>query len=85
LLATFPYQRFNDNDALVPAADTVHHIVVITGPFSCLELESTSHSAYSSPWLAEHFPPYSADSELPLKLTLDSYSIYEAVVCVFIS
>ena len=45
LLATFPYQTLNNNDALMPAADIVYHIVVITGPFSCLELESTSRSA----------------------------------------
>jgi hypothetical protein len=48
LLVTFPYQTLNNNDALVPLADIVYHIIVITGPFSCLELESTSRSAYWS-------------------------------------
>jgi hypothetical protein len=113
LLATFPYQTLNNNDALVPAADIVYHIVIITGPFSCLELESTSHSAYWSPWLAEPLSkglcyltpacrfaslrariingsrrdrsspakPTPVNSELPLKLNSDSYSVYETAIC----
>ena len=55
LLATFPYQTLNNN-TLVPVADIVYHIVVITGLFTCLELESTSRSAYLSPWLVVSTP-----------------------------
>ena len=32
----YSYQKLDNNDALVPAADNVCHIVIITGPFSCL-------------------------------------------------
>src|SRR6266566_9869129 len=59
-MAAFPYQTLNNNEALVPAANIVYHIVVITGPFSCLELEYTSRSAYWSPWLAENLARVSA-------------------------
>ena len=39
----------NTHDDLVPAADIVCHIVVITGPFSYPEPESTSRSTCWSP------------------------------------